>query len=80
MLDTLIRGARIADGTGAPAFSGNIGIAADRIVEVCGASSRRIALHVGWHDRGVIAPGYLADLNLIDMDKIALPPPVVVNE
>lgn len=34
MLDTLIRGARIVDGSGAPAFFGEIGIQGDRIVLV----------------------------------------------
>ena len=29
----------------------------------------------GMHDRGVLAPGYLADLNVIDMDKIKLGKP-----
>jgi N-acyl-D-amino-acid deacylase len=29
----------------------------------------------GMHDRGVIAPGYLADINIIDLDKIKLGKP-----
>lgn len=31
----------------------------------------------GMHDRGVVAPGYLADLNLIDFDKLKLLRPYV---
>ncbi len=34
----------------------------------------------GLHDRGVIAPGYRADLNVIDFEKLSLEPPVVVHD
>ncbi|WP_326522844.1 N-acyl-D-amino-acid deacylase family protein [Sphingomonas sp.] len=37
--------------------------------------TQRNARHVGWFDRGVIAPGHRADINLIDLDALALPPP-----
>ncbi len=42
--------------------------------------TQRNAAHVGWHDRGVIAPGYLADLNLIDLDRLSLSPPQIVQD
>ncbi len=42
--------------------------------------TQRNARHVGWHDRGVIAPGYLADINLIDMDGLNLGPPEIVQD
>ena len=42
--------------------------------------SARNAEFIGWHDRGLIKPGYLADLNLIDLDRTALPPPHVVQD
>jgi N-acyl-D-amino-acid deacylase len=42
--------------------------------------TQRNAAHVGWHDRGVIAPGYLADLNLIDLDALSLSPPEIVQD
>jgi N-acyl-D-aspartate/D-glutamate deacylase len=42
--------------------------------------SQRNARHVGWLDRGVVAPGYLADLNVIALDELALPPPAIVQD
>lgn len=36
---------------------------------------RDTALLYGLEDRGVLAPGYLADLNVIDMDKLKLGKP-----
>jgi N-acyl-D-aspartate/D-glutamate deacylase len=35
------------------------------------------ARHVGWLDRGVIAPGYKADMNVIDFERMRLHPPEV---
>ena len=37
--------------------------------------TQRTAAHVGWLDRGVVAPGYLADLNVIDLSALACHPP-----
>ena len=42
--------------------------------------TQRTAAHVGWLDRGVIAPGYLADLNVIDMERLALRPPHIAAD
>ncbi len=42
--------------------------------------TQRTASHVGWLDRGVVAPGYLADLNLIDMDRIDTHPPAIIHD
>jgi N-acyl-D-aspartate/D-glutamate deacylase len=42
--------------------------------------SRMTAETVGLLDRGVIAPGYRADLNVIDFDRLALHAPVVVHD
>ena len=42
--------------------------------------TQRTARHVGWTDRGVIAPGMLADLNVIDHDRLTLHPPVLVTD
>jgi len=38
------------------------------------------AATVGLHDRGVIAVGRKADLNVIDHDRLFLPPPSVVHD
>jgi N-acyl-D-aspartate/D-glutamate deacylase len=42
--------------------------------------TQRTAAHVGWLDRGVVAPGYLADLNVIDLDALAAHPPQIVRD
>ncbi len=42
--------------------------------------TQRTAAHVGWLDRGVVAPGYRADLNVIDHDTLAARPPALVAD
>jgi N-acyl-D-aspartate/D-glutamate deacylase len=42
--------------------------------------TQRTASHVGWLDRGVLAPGYLADVNVIDMATLAAHPPTIVRD
>ncbi|MGA0877795.1 MAG: N-acyl-D-amino-acid deacylase family protein [Ilumatobacteraceae bacterium] len=42
--------------------------------------TQRTARHVGLLDRGVIAPGYRADLNVIDLDALGTPPPRIVHD
>src|SRR2546422_1005748 len=44
---------------------------------VVAAQSRKTALSVGLSDRGVIAAGYKADVNVIDYDRLHLHPPKV---
>jgi N-acyl-D-aspartate/D-glutamate deacylase len=44
---------------------------------VVAAQSRKTAMSVGLNDRGVIAPGYKADINVIDYDRLHLHPPRV---
>ena len=38
------------------------------------------AVALGLHDRGVVAAGYKADLNVIDYDRLSLHPPHVVYD
>ena len=49
----------------------------ERIVHM---QSRRNAEHLGWLDRGLVAPGMVADLNLIDLDALACHPPRIVHD
>ena len=42
--------------------------------------TQRTAQHVGWFDRGVLAPGHLADINVIDMGSLAAHPPSIVRD
>jgi N-acyl-D-aspartate/D-glutamate deacylase len=42
--------------------------------------TQRTAAHVGWHDRGVVAAGTLADLNVIDLTTLAAHPPRIVHD
>lgn len=42
--------------------------------------TQRNARHVGWLDRGVVAPGYVADLNVIDLERLACHPPTIVHD
>ncbi len=44
---------------------------------VVAAQTRRTAASVGLNDRGIIAPGYKADLNIIDYDRLQMTPPEV---
>ncbi len=42
--------------------------------------TQRTAAHVGWLDRGVLAPGYLGDANVIDLDALACHAPAVIHD
>jgi N-acyl-D-aspartate/D-glutamate deacylase len=42
--------------------------------------TRRTAELYGFDDRGVLAPGWLADVNVIDFDRIQLQAPQMVND
>ena len=42
--------------------------------------TRRQAVYLGWHDRGLIAPGYLADINIIDLETIGVRRPRLVHD
>jgi N-acyl-D-aspartate/D-glutamate deacylase len=42
--------------------------------------TRRTAALYGFEDRGVVAPGFLADLNVVDLDALALAAPELVYD
>ncbi|MFV0307215.1 MAG: N-acyl-D-amino-acid deacylase family protein [Desertimonas sp.] len=42
--------------------------------------TQRTARQVGWLDRGVLAAGYLGDVNLIDLDRLAAHRPHIVRD
>lgn len=42
--------------------------------------TRRPAAHFNWLDRGLLAPGLLADLNVIDFENLACAPPGIVTD
>ena len=48
--------------------------------EAIAALSRQPALAVGLEDRGLLAPGYRADLNVIDLDALKLHSPTTVRD
>jgi N-acyl-D-aspartate/D-glutamate deacylase len=57
MLDTVIEGGTVVDGSGAPPFSADVGVRAGRIVEVgriTSAAHERIAAHGAW-----VTPGFI---------------------
>jgi N-acyl-D-aspartate/D-glutamate deacylase len=57
--------------------SGPAGVPLEAVVHQI---TRRTAEHVGWLDRGLLAPGHRADLNLIDLDALGCAPPRIVHD
>ena len=57
MLDSVFEGATVIDGSGAPPFTADVGVAGGRIVEmgrITGAARERIAAHGAW-----LTPGFI---------------------
>ncbi len=50
------------------------------IEDVVHRQTQATASHVGWLDRGVVAPGMLADLNVIDHDRLRVMAPHIVAD
>ena len=50
------------------------------VEQVVHLQTRRTAELYGFRDRGLLAPGYLADVNVIDHDALALEPPEMVYD
>ena len=50
------------------------------VEEVVHQMTCRPAHHFGWFDRGVVAPGLLADLNVIDLAGLECAPPEIVTD
>jgi N-acyl-D-aspartate/D-glutamate deacylase len=50
------------------------------LAEVIRSQTLDTALAVGLKDRGVLKPGYLADINIIDFDRLQLKPPYMVYD
>jgi N-acyl-D-aspartate/D-glutamate deacylase len=48
--------------------------------QVVHLQTHRTAQLYGFEDRGLVAPGYVADLNLIDLDRLALSAPEMVYD
>ena len=42
--------------------------------------TRATARHVGWLDRGLLAPGMIADINVIDLAALGCAPPTIVGD
>ena len=40
----------------------------------------RTARHVGWHDRGALRPGLLADVSIIDLEQLGCHPPRIAHD
>jgi N-acyl-D-aspartate/D-glutamate deacylase len=55
---------------------------ADRlpIERVVSRITRATATHVGWHDRGTLLPGMVADINVLDLDALGCAPPRIVSD
>ena len=45
-----------------------------------GQQTRRTAALYGFEDRGLVAPGYRADLNVIDLDALSIEAPEMVHD
>ena len=50
------------------------------IEQIVHGHTLRNARHMGWLDRGALAPGQIADLNVIDLDTLACRPPTIVHD
>jgi N-acyl-D-amino-acid deacylase len=50
------------------------------VEQVVANITSRTATHAGWQDRGALRPGLLADINVIDFDRLGCRPPRIVHD
>lgn len=72
MLDLLITGGRVLDGTGSPWFWADVAVAGDRIVEM-GALAGATARHVIEADGRIVCPGFIDMHTHSDLQLLANP-------
>jgi N-acyl-D-aspartate/D-glutamate deacylase len=75
--DFVLRGGNIFDGSGADPYAGDVG---HRRWLDCRDRNHRRPIIFGLKDRGLVAPGYRAHLNVIDYARLNLHKPQVVAD
>lgn len=85
MLDLIVKGGTVVDGTGSMArtshwgrqAAGDLRLDVEFIVKKQTSEPARL---YGLDDRRILAPGKRADINLIDFERLALRPPAIHSD